>query len=163
LYYLVPSARFEYPNYTVQKPDYPQQYHEFAFSIVRLNNTDYSIWSCVKYYTADNTAIAGKDYVSTNGTLCFGSGEKKKDIYVKICSFPIQARTFTIHLEGENVSSNVSNLKIVTTPSVAEIIILGDKPAFPDFSECPLVFDLNTMSLQSATSPTSLICVTVSD
>jgi len=69
-------------------------------------------------------------------------------------------------LEGENISPNVSNLadvKIVTTPSVAEIIILGDEPAFPDFSERPLVFDLNIISLQSATLPSSLICVTVSN
>jgi len=86
---------------------------------------------------------------------------------VKICSFfSRQARIFTIHLEGENISTDVSNLadvKIVTTPSVAEIIILGDDPVFPDFNEHPLVLDLNTVSLQAATSLSSLICVTVGE
>jgi len=164
---LVPSARFEYANHAVRMPDSPQQCQEFAVRVVRLNDTDYDVWTSVKYYTEDNTAIAGIDYIGTNGTLYFGNGENSKDINVKICSvFSRKARNFSIHLERGNISVDVLNhteVKIVTAPYVTEIVILGKEPVFPDFNGQPLVLDLSTISQQSITSPPSLICVTVSD
>src|SRR5262249_14672827 len=40
----------------------------------------------VDYATADGTAVAGDDYVSTNGTLTFGPGEATKSITVTLIS-----------------------------------------------------------------------------
>src|SRR5439155_7836152 len=54
----------------------------------------------VDYATADGTAVAGNDYLSTSGTLTFAPGETSKAIVVTIVGDTIKERneTFVVKL-----------------------------------------------------------------
>src|SRR5262249_38709187 len=56
----------------------------------------------VDYATADQTAVAGQDYVSTNGTLMFAPGESSKTIQVTLIGDTTveSNETFTVNLSN---------------------------------------------------------------
>ncbi|MGH2412844.1 MAG: Calx-beta domain-containing protein [Microcystaceae cyanobacterium] len=62
----------------------------------------------VQYATANNTAIAGSDYISTNGTLTFNPGEISKTLTVKVYA-------------DKTAESNESFLVNLTNPTNATI------------------------------------------
>src|SRR5262249_54109753 len=58
----------------------------------------------VDYATADGTAVAGDDYVSTNGTLTFGPGEATKSITVTLISDNMQEGRERFNVTFTNVT-----------------------------------------------------------
>ena len=56
----------------------------------------------VQYATADGTALAGSDYIATNGTLTFQRGETRKTVTVDVAgdTVPELDETFTINLSN---------------------------------------------------------------
>ena len=80
---------------------------DFIFTISIAQASSKSI--TVDYATADNTALAGEDYIATNGTLEFASGETEKTIAVQVLGDTEieEAEIFTFTL------SNATNAVIV--------------------------------------------------
>lgn len=95
---------------------------------VRRENGDLKRKVLVDYATEDAGAIAGKDYISVKGTLCFGPGETRKEIEIEIVDDDVYEgdqhfyiRLFNLRFaqsDGKNVST-VSQDAYVTTPIVS--------------------------------------------
>jgi hypothetical protein len=87
--------------------------------------TDPSGTYTVDFSTADGSAIAGRDYTTTSGTLIFGPGETSKSIQIPITPQPAgqPSRQFYV------VLSNPSSGSALGQNSVATITITN-----PDFS-----------------------------
>nr|WP_322714928.1 Calx-beta domain-containing protein [Nostoc sp. ChiSLP03a]MDZ8216167.1 Calx-beta domain-containing protein [Nostoc sp. ChiSLP03a] len=78
----------------------------------------------VKYTTADGTAIAGTDYIATNGTITFAPGETTKTISVQVLGDTIDEfdETFFLNL------SDATNATIADNQGVSTIV---DNDALP--------------------------------
>ena len=76
----------------------------------------------VNFSTADGTAIAGRDYTTTSGTLDFAAGETSQAITVPILNDSIieANESFTVSLTAHNGELSV------TAPGVAEVTIVDD-------------------------------------
>ena len=74
---------------------------DFVFDVTLSKTNDQPI--TVDYTTADGTAIAGKDYTATNGTLTFNAGETSKTVTVSV------AGENRVELD-ENFFINLSNV-----------------------------------------------------
>jgi len=85
----------------------------YAVFTVRLS-TSTSVPISVHYKTADGTAVAGVDYVSTEGAVSFAPGESSSEVLVGLVSDPTRAipKTFTFNLTAPNPS-----VTTVATPS----------------------------------------------
>jgi hypothetical protein len=102
----------------------------------------------VSYATADESATAGKDYVSQSGTLTFGPGVTQQTISILIIDDSIveSDETFTVQL-----SSPASHTSLGST-SLHRITVVSDSPE-PD----PTVFTVtNTEDNPTAPPPGSL-------
>jgi len=57
----------------------------------------------LSFFTVDDTAIAGEDYVARSGTLTFFEGQTHKSISVRLLqdNIPEPGEVFFLHLEGE--------------------------------------------------------------
>jgi serralysin len=93
-----------------------RNYTNFNFS-VRLDRTS-SQAVTVNFATANGTAIAGSDYLSTGGTLTFNPGEISKTITVRVVGdiTPEPNETFFVNL------SNASNATISRTQAIGTIL-----------------------------------------
>ncbi|HMF93192.1 MAG TPA: N,N-dimethylformamidase beta subunit family domain-containing protein [Vicinamibacterales bacterium] len=92
------------------------------FAIVVTLSSAMDVPATVDYATANATAVAGVDYVSTSGTLVFASGERTKAVAVPIIGNQLfqNDRTFTLKL---------SNAKNATIPSASvKVTIVDDDP-----------------------------------
>jgi uncharacterized delta-60 repeat protein/uncharacterized repeat protein (TIGR01451 family) len=63
----------------------------------------------VDFYTSNNTAIAGLDYVATNGTLFFNTGETSK--------------TFTVTILDDLLGEGLENFSVVLTNAAGESVL----------------------------------------
>lgn len=88
----------------------------WAFN-VSLSNAS-SQTTTVQYGTADETAIAGSDYIATQGTLTFKPGQTTKTLYVNVYTDTIQEsdETFFFNL------SNAQNALIGKSQGLATIL-----------------------------------------
>jgi hypothetical protein len=77
----------------------------------------------VNYSTADNSAVAGSDYLSTSGTLTFNPGETRKQFNVQIIGDTIDEvdKMFTVNLSG---ATNAT----ISSPQVVVVIRDDDGP-----------------------------------
>jgi uncharacterized delta-60 repeat protein/uncharacterized repeat protein (TIGR01451 family) len=94
----------------------------------------------VRFYTSDNTALSGADYVGTNGTLRFLDGQATASFSVQILNPNLveSNKTFNVSLFGPSTNSYVispSNA-LVTITNVYVGLALGS-PGF-SVSECSL-------------------------
>ena len=71
------EIQFASPEYNVMENDGAAE-----AMVVRSGKPDGSV--SIGFATFDETAVAGQDYVGTNGTLVFGPGETRKKISVPI-------------------------------------------------------------------------------
>ncbi|NDA66246.1 MAG: hypothetical protein EBY09_06345, partial [Verrucomicrobia bacterium] len=71
----------------------------------------------VDYFTADGTALAGSDYLATNGTLNFGTGVVSLTISVPLVNNQVQEPTETFSLSLTNVTGEAS-LGAVTNATI---------------------------------------------
>jgi C1A family cysteine protease len=97
---------------------------ESATFTVTLSNPS-SAEITVEYTTADGTAIAGEDYISTNGTLTFAAGETSQSITVEGIDDAIYEgeETFNLNL------SNPSNATLDDAEGIATITDNDPPPA----------------------------------
>ncbi|MEO0835467.1 MAG: Calx-beta domain-containing protein [Cyanobacteria bacterium J06642_3] len=86
--------------------------------VVRLDRP-YNTPITVDYRTKDGLAIAGKDYITQNGTLTFESGETQKTIEVDILGDLLSDRDQDFKIRLSNVSSNA---KLTDNIGVGNII-----------------------------------------
>lgn len=91
-----------------------------TITVVRTGVTN-SVVS-VDYSTANGTATAGQDYVSTSGTLVFATNEVRKTFSVQITDDTPVEMDETVILTLLNVSGQAS----VVTPSSAELTIIDN-------------------------------------
>jgi hypothetical protein len=93
-------------------------------SVVRGNGTTGSV--SAHYATADGTALAGRDYVNTTGTLTLGSGVGSGVISVPVTyQAAISNRFFTIVLSSPTgatlIPPQTNTVQILATPFVATV------------------------------------------
>ncbi len=92
---------------------------------VNLSNVS-AFTTTVNFNTSGGTALSGRDYLGTSGTLTFGPGETQKTINVAILNntrYFGPGRAFTLNLSGPNGAS------LRPGASVATISINEDEPA----------------------------------
>ena len=76
----------------------------FTVSLARSHNAPIT----VDYRTANGLAVAGEDYLASNGTLTFAPGETEKTIAVAIDGDSLSNRDEDFKIELSNVSSNAT-------------------------------------------------------
>ncbi|HSI48657.1 MAG TPA: FG-GAP-like repeat-containing protein [Ideonella sp.] len=78
----------------------PSRFTSFLqFVVTRSGNTGFA--ALVDYATVDGTALAGRDYTSTHGTLSFAPGQVQLVVDVPLVGKPVpQARSFTLALSN---------------------------------------------------------------
>jgi hypothetical protein len=93
----------------------------FQITVDRTAGTEGQV--TVDYSTADGTAIAGQDFVSTHGTLVFQAGQTSQTITIPILT-PVSAtsKTFTV------VISNPTGGAGLASPTSQVLTILGPTP-----------------------------------
>jgi hypothetical protein len=108
---LVPSVAFRQPTYLISKDTE-------VITLAVVLNTIPAVTTTVSYATSDGTALAGRDYISTVGTLVFPPGTLEEVIALHILNDPTNttSRALTITL------SNPSSFEL-GHPSLAFLII----------------------------------------
>lgn len=96
----------------------------------------------VDWYLASGSAVAGKDYVDSSGTLTFQAGETKKKITVRLINdlVPEQAENFTVHLV------NASQNTYIKPPGMATVVLSpnDDQHGIISFGQYPRILDEDT-------------------
>jgi len=72
----VDELTFEFEDYAVLESD--------GKVVITLTRTSTEGTCSVDYFTEDETATAGKDYVAVAGTLTFAAGEAKKEVTIEV-------------------------------------------------------------------------------
>jgi len=91
----------------------------FTVSVNPTSNTGFT----VQYNTANGTAVAGVDYVATNGTLTFVAGQTSQLVYVQTIgnNTPAQGnRTFTLQLSNVSGGATLSGGNSSATGTILE-------------------------------------------
>ncbi len=119
----------------------------------------------VNYATADVSAIAGKDYVATSGTLTFQPGEQVKTFVVNISGDTIDEddETFTATLSGGTnviLGSTVATGTITDNDLPPSISIANAQVAEGDSGKTPLTF---TLTLSSASGKAVSVAYSTAD
>jgi hypothetical protein len=99
-----------------------------VFTVTRTGNTTGT--STVKYATANNTAIAGKDYIVTSGTLTFAAGVTTETMTVKIDAQTMYelSKNFKVNLSSatnSSITTGTGTGTINTPYSLPELSISG--------------------------------------
>lgn len=87
--------------------------------ITVLRNANTNLTATVDFSTLDITALAGSDYVATNGTLTFAVGEASKSLAVEILNDEVPENTKTFKL----VLSNPTGFATLQAPYEAIVTI----------------------------------------
>ena len=77
----------------------------------------------VNFSTSDGTAVAGTDYVSTNGTLVFTNNQVSQTFDVPVIENQVQQGNRSLYL----TLSNPSPTNTLGTPSIATLLIVDDQ------------------------------------
>jgi hypothetical protein len=88
----------------------------------------------VNYATANNTAIAGADYVATNGTLTFTPGQTSQPINVTVNSDLLNEdspRTFNVNLSAATNASIADNQGVGTITDDDDPILAAEENSQP--------------------------------
>jgi methionine-rich copper-binding protein CopC len=132
-----------------------------ASFVVRLGDTQDKQGSSsnstvtVDYTTADGTAIAGSDYLASNGTLIFAPGDSVKTVVVDLVDDNLTelAENFRLNL------SNATNA-VIATPSASATIIANT--GVTD-TTAPTVLSFNPTDGATGVAPGSHIVLTFSE
>src|SRR5439155_23988752 len=90
----------------------------------------------VNFSTADGTALAGLDYLGTNGTLTFGAGETSKTFTVRLLDDTIREEDETVSLRLSDPTG--SGAVLGATPAATLTILDNDSsPGQLDFTFDP--------------------------
>ena len=111
----------------------------FTLNVTRLSVTN--VTATVDYATADGTALAGLDYIATNGTLSFAAGETNKTVTVALLDDATResTETFTLALSGPSVGTlNLSN---------STAYLLDDDASYVSFALTALTVAENTNTI----------------
>mmetsp|Transcript_12800 Transcript_12800/g.40453 ORF Transcript_12800/g.40453 Transcript_12800/m.40453 type:complete len:759 (+) Transcript_12800:158-2434(+) len=88
----------------------------------------------VEYYTTDGSAVAGEDYVATEGVLTFKSGEVNKDITIEIIDDDIPEPDTVFHVflrkptgQAQLHKQNIALVKVVDDDGVDELADVVEK------------------------------------
>ncbi len=96
----------------------------------------------VDWYLASGSAVAGKDYVDSSGTLTFQAGETKKKITVQLINdlVPEQAENFTVHLVNESQNTYIK------PPGLATVVLSpnDDQHGVISFGQYSRILDEDT-------------------
>ena len=85
-------------------------YGESSFTFIVSLSAAYDQAVTVDFATADSTATAGVDYVTTFGTLTFAPGEMSQTITVEVIDpTATPDKWFTIHLSGASTNALIVN------------------------------------------------------
>jgi choice-of-anchor C domain-containing protein len=97
-----------------------------VFTVRRYGDASES--ATVSYSTADDTAIAGTQYVPTNGTLIFAPGETQKEISVTINADAdvTSGETFFLNLSGPTNAILGDDQAKVTIREATDTVTFGD-------------------------------------
>ncbi|MBI1917143.1 MAG: hypothetical protein HYS12_20755 [Planctomycetes bacterium] len=117
-----------------------------VFTVTRAGPVDQT--ATVDFITADGTAMAGKDYVATAGTLTFIAGEASKTITVTVLGDRVDEsdETFLVRL------SNASNAVLANTQAVGTIVDNDPPPALT----------INDVTMKEGNSGTTYFVFTIS-
>src|SRR5262249_43047709 len=69
---------------------------DFAFTVVRAGGTEGTV--SVSFATSNETAIAGADFVATNGVVAFGPGQRSNSFNVRIVDDSVAEDVESLHL-----------------------------------------------------------------
>ena len=102
----------------------------------------------VNYQTADATASAGSDYVSTNGTLTFNPGDTSEPVVVTINSDAVDDpnETFFVNLSGANGATiaDAQGIGLITSaPAPGDLVISEFRFRGPDAGSNPFIQERN--------------------
>ena len=88
----------------------------------------------VNYATANGTAIAGADYLSTAGTLTFARGETHKTIQIPVTGDRVREpdETFFVNLSGAQGARIADGTGVVTVADNEPRISIGDAEGTPE-------------------------------
>ena len=112
------GVAFDSPIYTTTEPaPFAVVSNSITLNVLRFNTTN--VQTTVSYSTTNGTAVAGTNFVATNGTVVFNPGETLKTIVVPLLYDPLVTGdlAFTVGL------SNPSGTAQLTPPSVATVIV----------------------------------------
>lgn len=105
------SVQFSAATYSASQSDN-------SAGILVLRNGDTSTSATVKYATSDGTALAGRDYTATSGTLSFSANDQSKTINVPILNNS-SSQGGTVKLALSEPSADMA----LGTPSTATLTI----------------------------------------
>ena len=84
-------------------------YGETSFTFTVSLSAAYDQVVTVNFATANDTAIAGTDYVASAGTLSFARGETTKTITVDVLDTTAVDKWFSLHLSGVSTNALIVN------------------------------------------------------
>ncbi|MDJ1183026.1 Calx-beta domain-containing protein [Roseofilum casamattae] len=109
----------------------------------------------VDYATADNTAIAGSDYTSTNGTLTFSAGDTSENITVNITDDSLDEinETFLVNLTNPSNATIADNQGqgTITDDDAAPTISINDVTVDENAGTATFTVNLSAVSGQDIT------------
>jgi CSLREA domain-containing protein len=111
----------------VTQPEANSGQTTFTFTVTKTGN----IAASVDFATQDGTAMAGSDYVATNGTLNFAPGDTTKQIIVTVSgdTTPEPTETFTVHLSNASAGATIADadgLGTITFDDLPPIVYVDD-------------------------------------
>jgi len=106
-------------------------------TVVRSSGSDGAV--AVQYKTNDGTAVAGQDYVTSNGTIRFGAGETRKTVSIPILNNTLREAPETFSFVVENPTGGATLL----APRTATITITDDDLFLPNYNSFPIATGLS--------------------
>ena len=122
---------FSSPTYTVLKTGVAA-----TITVLRIENTN--TVSSVNFATANGTAVAGLDYIATNGTCVFTNGETSKTFSVTVINNTVVQPDKTVLLQLSNPTGG-----ILMAPYIATLTIHDTSGSFVVPAGCTLISETN--------------------
>src|SRR5205823_3690911 len=99
----------------------------------------------VHYATADGSAVAGRDYKATSGTLTFAPGETSKTVTVRTRRDPVPGdKVFYVQLSGPTNATIADPLGIATITDNSVTVAVSDvSVAEPQVGSIKALFQVN--------------------
>jgi hypothetical protein len=115
------GVKFSAPNYTAIRTNVGA-----TITVLRTDNTNTT--TQVNYSTADGTAVAGLDYIATNGTVVFTNGETSKTFLVTVIANNRVEPDKTVLLQLSNPQP--PNTTVLISPNTAILTIHDTSGSF---------------------------------
>ena len=102
-----------------------------TLEVNRLGGSDGAV--SVDYYTSDESAIAGQDYVAQSGTLDFADGQDTRTVTINLLNDSIVEGTETFSVILDNpIGTTLLAPRTSTVTIVDDDVVLPNSPSFPN-------------------------------